>query len=79
VATGSSEWIAGMSHQDKDDLRTPVAELNELSAPICEVHVDAIARHVNATFDLTGVMVTALLTFGRNHSGRLSARAGRCG
>lgn len=55
-----------MPHQDKDDLRTPVAELKELLASIGEAQVDGISRHGNAALDLTGVMVTALLTFGWN-------------
>lgn len=55
-----------MSHQDKDVLRTPVAELKELLAPIRNVRLDAIMRHGNATLDLTGIAITALLTFGWN-------------
>ena len=63
-----------MPHQDKDDLRTPVAELKELLAPIRQVSVDAIGRHGNATLDLTGIMITALLTFGWNQQKTLGDR-----
>jgi hypothetical protein len=63
-----------MSHQDKDDLRTPVAELKELLAPIRQVSLDGISRHGNAWLDLTGVMITAILTFGWNQQQTLSDR-----
>ncbi|WP_404310733.1 transposase [Neorhodopirellula lusitana] len=63
-----------MSHQDKDDLRTPVAELKELLAPILEVGVGGISRHGNAVLDLTGVMIIALLTFGWNRQQTLGGR-----
>ena len=63
-----------MSHQDKDDLRTPVAELKELLAPIRQVSLDGISRHGNAWLDLTGVMSTAILTFGWNQQQTLSDR-----
>jgi len=65
-----------MSHQDKDDLRTPVAELKELLAPIRQVSLDGISRHGNAWLDLTGVMITAILTFGWNQQQTLSDRFG---
>ncbi len=57
---------SGMPHQDKDDLRTPLAELKELLAPINQIELAAIARHGNAVLDLTSVVIMALLTFGWN-------------
>lgn len=63
-----------MPHQDKDDLRTPVAELKELLAPIRAINVDGISRHGNAVLDLTGVMIIALLTFGWNQQQTLGGR-----
>lgn len=54
----------------------PVAELKELLAPIREVSVDGISRHGNAVLDLTGVMITALLTFGWNRQQTLGDRFG---
>jgi hypothetical protein len=65
-----------MSHQDKDDLRTPVAELKELLAPIRQVSLDGIRRHGNAWLDLTGVMITAILTFGWNQQQTLRTSIG---
>ncbi|EKK03787.1 transposase [Rhodopirellula baltica SH28] len=55
-----------MSHQDKEDLRTPLAELKELFAPISKVDLASVARHGNAIVDLNTAIVMALLTFGWN-------------
>lgn len=63
-----------MSHQDKDDLRTPVAELKDLLAPIRNVDIGGISRHGNAVLDLTGVIVTAVLAFGWNQEKTLGDR-----
>lgn len=65
-----------MSHQDKDDLRTPLAQLKELLEPIRSVSVEGTKRHGNAVLDLTGVMVIALLTFGWNRQQTLGDRFG---
>lgn len=63
-----------MSHQDKDDLCTPVTQLKELLAPIRQVDLGDVTRHGNASLDLTGVMVMALLTFGWNQQQTLGDR-----
>ncbi|MGB7327401.1 MAG: transposase [Rubripirellula sp.] len=63
-----------MSHQDKDDLRTPLAELKELLAPIEQVALGAIGRHGNAILDLHGIAILARLTFGWNQQQTLGDR-----
>jgi hypothetical protein len=68
------EWITGMPHQDTEDLRTPVAELKELLAPIRDICLANISRHGNATLDLAGLMTLALLTFGWNQQQTLGDR-----
>lgn len=63
-----------MPHQDKNDLRTPLAELKELLAPIDQVNLGKVGRHGNAVLDLTGIAVIALLTFGWNQQQTLGDR-----
>ncbi|QEF99999.1 Transposase DDE domain protein [Stieleria maiorica] len=63
-----------MSHQDKDDLRTPLAELKERLRPILECDFETIKRHGNSTLNLMGVAITALLTFGWNQQQTLDRR-----
>jgi len=55
---------SGMPHQDKDDLRTPLAELKALVRPFCDLDLGSVPRHGNAQLDQVGVVIMALLTFG---------------
>ena len=48
-----------MPHQDKEDLRTPLAELKDLLAPIQELSLEQIPRHGNAELHLTSVETMA--------------------
>lgn len=63
-----------MSHQDKDDLRTPLAQLKELIQPVFQADLDSVARHGNAQLKLMSVAVMALLTFGWNQKQTLGRR-----
>ena len=63
-----------MSHQDNGDLRTSLAALKDLLAPIQASDLGSIARHGNALLDLTSVAVMALLTFGWNQQQTLGRR-----
>ncbi|SMP69089.1 hypothetical protein SAMN06265222_111173 [Neorhodopirellula lusitana] len=63
-----------MPHQDKDDLRTPVAELKELLAPIRDARVDVIGRHGNAGWTFPSLIASDSSLFlsrlaGNNHFG----------
>jgi hypothetical protein len=68
------EWNTGMPHQDTEDLRTPLAQLKELLAPIQEINLANIRRHGNATLNPSGLMIVALLTFGWNQQQTLGDR-----
>lgn len=63
-----------MSHQDKEDLRTPLANLKDLLKPMRKIDVAGIQRHGNATLHLSGVLIVALLTFGWNQQKTLGSR-----
>lgn len=53
-----------MPHQDKDDLRTPLAELKALVRPFCDLDLGSVHRHGNAQLDQVGAVIMVLLTFG---------------
>jgi hypothetical protein len=55
-----------MSHQDTEDLRTAVAELKELLAPIRDVCLANINRQSNAILALAGLMTLAIQSYGWN-------------
>jgi len=63
-----------MPHQDKEDLRTPLAELKDLLAPIQKLSVKQIPRHGNAELNLTSVAMMALLAFGWSQKSTLGER-----
>jgi len=63
-----------MSHQDKDDLRTPLAALKEQLQPIFQSDLDGVERHGNAQLNLMSTAVVALLTFGWNQKRTLADR-----
>ncbi len=54
-----------MPHQDKDDLRTPLAELKALVRPFCDLDLGSVHRHGNAQPDQVGAVIMVLLTFRR--------------
>ena len=63
-----------MSHQDKEDLRTPLAELKDLLAPIQKLRLKQIPRQGNAELNLTSVAMMALLAFGWSQKSTLGER-----
>lgn len=63
-----------MPHQDMDDLRTPLAELKELFRPLEDCSLESVRRHGNASLDLVGIAVMAVLTFGWNQRHTLGER-----
>lgn len=63
-----------MPHQDKHDLRTPLAELKESLAPLGQAQLGNVSRHGNATVGGLAVATLALLTFGWSRQKTLGER-----
>ena len=63
-----------MPHQDKEDLRTPLAELKDLLQPIQSVDLQETPRHGNAVLNLNSVAALALLAFGWSQKSTLKER-----
>ena len=61
-----------MPHQDMDDLRTPVAELKEVLAPLAQAQFENASRHDNTTLNGLGIAMLALLAFGWSRQKTLS-------